>query len=331
MGDRLNIAVVGCGAIANALADQANKLPEFKMHAFMDVSESKASELCQKLGGEYSTTEINRIIDDPKVDAVMVCTLPDTHTPLAKTFLAQDKHVFLQKPTAVSYEQCRELVKAEAASKGKVMAAYCYRLSPLTRKVKEVMPHPQAMYARMMVGDIAASHKHYFDMPSVGQPMIDLACHNYDMLYWMAGCNPVRVTASGGNMRHPETNLVDNFSATVEFENGCVATLMSVDCGANEFKKKWYAEFFGGGTTAIIDGFVRLSMYGVHTTEMTCDYQSGIGLNRDMIEFRNLLVNGTPSTASARESTIATLILLKALESLESGKPETIDIDGLLA
>ncbi len=331
MAGQINVAVVGSGAVAGGLATEASRLPEFNMYAFMDVVESKARELCEKLGGSYFTTDLNRIIEDPKVDAVMICTLPDTHTPLAKTFLSLDKNVFLQKPTAVTYEQCRELVKAEAASKGKVMAAYCYRLSPLVRKVKEVMPHPQAMFARMMVGDVAESHKHYFDMPAVGQPMIDLACHNFDMIYWMAGCKPVRVTASGGNMRHPGTDLIDNFSATIEFENGSIGTLMSVDCGANEFKKKWYAEFYGQGTSAIIDSFVKLNLYGVYTNEMTCDYRSGIGLNRDMIEFRNLVANGMPSTCTAKDSTVATLILLKAFESLASGKPEAIDVDALLA
>ncbi len=327
---KLNVGVVGCGGIAQkTILPQAAKIGEFKLTGFADLVEGKAREACDLFSGEYATTEVSRLLEDDRIDAVLICTLPDTHASLAAQFLDVDKHVFIQKPVAVAYDQCRRLVEAEKRSKAKAMSAYCYRLSPLVDRIRESIPEPRLIFAHMMGRDLMVSHRHYLEIDGLGHggPMLELACHNVDLVYFLAQSAPVRVVASGGNMHHPDVDLIDNFAMTVEFRNGCVATLLSGDCGVQSFAHKWYTEVHAGGVSAVNEGFTRLIIRKDDQEDVSeYDYELGIGLALDMQVFRDVLLERRPSPATAREGVVASLVMLKAYDSLRSGNFETLDL-----
>lgn len=329
MADKIQLGVIGCGGIARgALVPQAAALPDFLLRAFCDVVEPKAAEMCKEHGGAYHCTDSRRLLDDPELDAVLICTLPDTHAPLACAFLDRGKHVFVQKPIAISYDQCRALVRAERNSRAKAMAAYCYRLSPLIERIRQAIPNPRLIYARMMSKDLLQTHAHYLGIPGLDGlgPMLELACHNVDLVYWLAGANPRLVSAHGGNMRHPGKNILDNFILTIDFENGAVATLINGDCGAPIFEMKWQTEVFGDGVTAVNEGFRRLVLRGQvdETTEYV--YNTGIGLDRDMAVFRDTILGIAACPSPLREGVVATLLMLKAQDALASGLSQVIDL-----
>ena len=333
MPDKFSIGFVGCGRIAvNELVPQAAAVEEFTLRAFMDVGAEPAQAACEQFGGAYHTTELDRLLGDDELDAVIICTLPDTHAQIGAACLDAGKHAFIQKPAAITYDGCRRLIRAERASRAKAMVAYCYRLSPLMAEVHKAIPHPRLMYGRMMSPQLETSHGHYLTNPALagGGPMLELACHNVDMLYWLARSRPVRVSAAGGNLDHPGVDLIDNFAMTVEFESGAVAVLLSGECGGKDFSRKWYAEVFGDATTAIIDGFGALHFAGARAESIDYEYKTGIGLDRDMAVWRDVLTGKIECPCTATDGVIATLLMLKAYESLESGKPEPIDLDEYL-
>lgn len=334
MSEQFNLAFVGCGRIAtNELIPQAAAVDEFHLRAFMDAAAKPAAAAREQFGGDYHTTDLDRLLTDDELDAVVICTLPDTHAELGATFLERGKHVFIQKPAAITYEGCRRLAAAERQSDAKAMVGYCYRLSPLVEAVREAIPNPQLMYARMMNADLEKSHANYLTNPALagGGPMLELACHNVDMLYWLARSRPVRVTAAGGQMNHPGVDVIDNFAMTVEFESGAVATLLAGDCGGGNFQRKWYAEVFGNGTTAIIDAFRTLIFSGQREETVEYEYKTGIGLDRDMAVFRDVVGGNAASPATAADGVVATLLMLKAYDSMKSGRGESIDLDEYLS
>ena len=325
-----NIGFVGCGHITTtALAPQAAALADdYRCRAFADIDAARSAGACAKFSGAYHATDVTRLLEDDDLDAVAICTLPDTHAELACEFLARGKHVLIQKPAAITYDQCRRLVAAERRSSARAMVAYCYRLSPLVRQIAETIAQPRLIYLRMMSRDLAASHAHYLANPALagGGPLLELACHNVDLACVLARSEPVRVRATGGNMGHPGVDVIDNFVMTVEFVNGAVASLLSGDCGGADFARKWYSEVFGDGVTAIIDGFRRLIFAGKRSETIDYDYNVGIGLDRDMAVFRDVVLGRSPSPASAAEGVVATLLMLKAYDSLHSDRIETIEL-----
>ncbi|MBN1675793.1 MAG: Gfo/Idh/MocA family oxidoreductase [Kiritimatiellae bacterium] len=327
MREKVNLGVVGCGGIAcRALLPSAARLENLVLRAFMDVSAKRAETAGEQFGGTYHTTDVERLLEDDELDAVLVATLPDTHVSYAVRFLEAGKHVLAQKPLGVTYEQCRQIVQAERRARAKLMTAYCFRLSPLTGRLRDAVREPRLIYARMVAPDVARSHRRYLADPSLGAPMLELACHNADLAYWLARSRPVRVAAVGGNQRHASQDVVDNFVATIGFESGTVATLACGDDGGEVPDEKWRTEVFGGGVTAVNHGFRKLTVRGARTDDMECEYMAGIGLDRDMATFRDMCLGDAPSPIPAAEGIVATVILLKAFESLESGRVEAIEL-----
>ena len=327
--NKLNFGVIGCGGIAkNTLVPQTAAISDFKLHAFADISEAKAEELRAKYGAAYATTDASRIISDPNVDAIMICTLPDTHASLAIQALEAGKHVFIQKPVSINMAESIALARAAKNAKGIAMAAYCYRWSPIVARIREVIPQPNLIFAHMMNSDLMNSHRHYLGIPGLdhGGPMLELACHNVDMACCLANSVPVRVSAHGGNLRHPGANIIDNFAMTIEFANGAVATLLSGDCGDGDFSKKWFTEVFGDNTSAVNHGFRELVITGRVNETTTHDYGAGIGLNRDMEVFRDVL-NGAPNPAPVRQSVISSVLMLKAFESMREYKVVNVNAE----
>ena len=103
MAEQFNLGIIGCGGIAKgALLPAAAEVDEFNLCAFMDVDEARAAEACETFGGTYHTTDMPRLIEDEALDAILVCTLPDTHAPIGKAVLEAGKHAFLQKPVAIN-------------------------------------------------------------------------------------------------------------------------------------------------------------------------------------------------------------------------------------
>ncbi len=274
---------------------------------------------------------IKLVCGEGDLDAVLILTLPDLHTSLAIKFLDAGKHVFLQKPVSATYEECRDLVQAEKNAKGICMCAFCYRLSPLIAKIKEVMPYPQMQLARMMVPDMAAGYMHYIENKGTGGPMLELAIHNADLTYYLADAKPVKVSAFGGNIHHPDLEMVDNMVMNIEFANGAAASMVSVDCGGNDSTKKWFAEMYGHGNSVIIDGFRTMRVIqGKEVETIEIAYKSGIGLDKDMEAFRDSIVAGK-SIVPASEGVVSTIMMLKAYESIKEGKTVDVDVDAILS
>ncbi len=331
MSKRISLGVVGCGNIVRkSLLPVAAQLGDYEMRAFMDVREASAAALCAEFGGLYHTTDLARLLNDSRLDAVIVATYPDTHVALAKAFLEADKHVFVQKPLGTTYADCRQIVQAERAARSKLMTAYCYRLSPLMKRIRAVVPQPRTIYARMMTPDLAQDRKLYLENPDLGPPMLELACHNADLVYWLAQSMPARVSAFGGNLCHPGLDVIDNFTMNVEFENGTVANLINVDCGSGIFEDKWYTEVYGQGITAINNHFRKLEITGAVQDTMECAYKTGIGIDQDMVAFRDCILGDVPSPIPASEGIVATVLLLKAFESLNLRKVVEVNLSEYL-
>ncbi|MCL5271102.1 MAG: Gfo/Idh/MocA family oxidoreductase [bacterium] len=333
MKTKVQLGVIGCGNIAkNVILPEAAAIDEFHLRGFVDVDAERGAAVCQQFDGDYHTTDLNRLLEDDQIDAALINTLPDTHARLGKTVLEHGKHVFIQKPAAMSIEECRELVEAERLAKGRAMVAYCYRLSPLVKRIREAIPQPQMLYGRMMVADIARTHEKYLKIPALrgGGPMLELACHNVDLVFYLMQAKPVRVFAQGGNLWHPGVDVIDNFIMNIEFENGALATLISGDCGANDFSLKWHTEVFGAGVTAINRGFTNLTLKGKVQDSIDYDYQVGIGLSRDMEVFRDVVLGRCENPTPASQGVVASLLMLKAYESLKTGLPEAIDVSAYL-
>jgi predicted dehydrogenase len=114
---RLRTAVFGTGFVGRVHLEAICRLGFVKVVAIGEADVEKGHKLGQEFAVESDETDYRKILQDPKLDAVHICTPNALHFPMAKAALEAGKHVVCEKPLAVSVDEAKELV-ALAEAKG---------------------------------------------------------------------------------------------------------------------------------------------------------------------------------------------------------------------
>ena len=139
MGAQLRLAVLGGGYWGRNLIRNFAALEGVAVKLLCELNE-EASKECKKLYPSLETcTDHGRVFKDNEVDGVVICTPPSLHYQPAKEALTAGKHVFVEKPMAMSYQEGKELV-ALAENKGKVLFVdETFLYDPALKVIKEML------------------------------------------------------------------------------------------------------------------------------------------------------------------------------------------------
>ncbi len=130
MGDTVRMAVVGCGRIAQtAHLPAIEKASGVELAAVCDASPA----LAEAAGSRYAvpwTTDLDAVLTDPEVEAVVVAVPDRLHLTVAESALAAGKHVLVEKPMATNADECQRLVKLAVAAGLKLQVGAMKRHDP---------------------------------------------------------------------------------------------------------------------------------------------------------------------------------------------------------
>lgn len=153
----------------------------------------------------YGTNEFAKMVAETKPDIVLVAGKDSTHAEYIVQALEHDLDVITEKPMAISAEQCRDIVRAERNSKGKVTVTFNYRYSPYHRKIKELVL--EGKIGRVTSVDLnwyVDTHhgSSYFKRwnrkrENSGGLSIHKSTHHFDLVNWWIAQKPVEVFAYG--------------------------------------------------------------------------------------------------------------------------------------
>lgn len=162
--------------------------------------------------GVATYTDPDRLLADPRVKIVSVCTHTDTHVDLAVRALEAGKHVLVEKPVAVTGAQVRVLTEAAARARMKFgtlcMPGMVMRFWPgwdwLEARVRDgsLGAVKSAVFSRVGAGP-SWSPEFYRDVSRSGGALVDLHIHDADIVYWLFG--KPRDIVSGGSIEHLTT------------------------------------------------------------------------------------------------------------------------------
>ena len=134
----IRLGIIGCGDMGeshrSAFAELGDRV---RVTATADVDLDRARAAADHFGAELATTDYRDTLD--AVDAVLVVTPHDLHAEMGLTALRAGKHVLMEKPMAVSEQECLDLI-AESSDRDLVlMTAYPMRFHPLVRTLKNLV------------------------------------------------------------------------------------------------------------------------------------------------------------------------------------------------
>ena len=261
---RIRLGVLGAGNFARmVLLPAISKSRMFEPGVLASARGLSATHTAGKLGFIRATTDEAEVTRSPEVDAVFVITRHCEHSRQAVGALNAGKHVFVEKPLALTAGQ---LADVEAALVGAdptplLMVGFNRRFSPAAAIVrdffKDVMS-PITISYRFNAGAIPSEH--WTQDPEVGGGrIIGEACHAIDLATFLAGSEPVRVFAEsiGGEAPPPVTD--DQCFITLRHRNGSISSIAYLAGGDRAYPKE-RIEVIGGGQVAVIDDFHQVTL-----------------------------------------------------------------------
>ena len=136
--NRLKTAVFGTGFVGRVHLEGIRRLGYVQIYAIGEPEVEKAKKLADEFQAEKTEADYRKILEDPAVDAVHVCTPNALHFPIAKDALQAGKHVICEKPLATSVEEARQLVKLAAETKRRNCTFHNLRFYPMVQHMRRM-------------------------------------------------------------------------------------------------------------------------------------------------------------------------------------------------
>jgi predicted dehydrogenase len=257
----VKLGVLGAGNFANAtLLPAIKKVDGIELVGIASAGGLHAQDSARKFGFAYATSSDDEILNDPDINTVAILTRHDLHADLVVKALQAGKHVFVEKPLAITSNQLsvisNQLLNTEHCL---LMTGFNRRFSPLAQTLHSFLvsrTEPLYMHYRVNAGYIPLNHWVH-DPAQGGGRIIGEGCHFVDFLTYLAGAAPVSVTAHAlpDNGKYHE----DNVSMTFTFPDGSVSVVDYLANGDKSFPKE-RVEVFCGGRVAVLDDFRVLEM-----------------------------------------------------------------------
>lgn len=225
---------IGCGEATERRALPAfSQLTDAKIVAVMSRTPERANLFAERHGISRWYVDAQNLVTDPDVDAVYIATPPSTHSTYAVMALLAGKAVYVEKPLAISYDECLRVNRVAAAQKQACFVAYYRRYLPYFKRVKEIIE--SGTIGRILTAQIRFAvppREMDFsrgDLPWRLQPDIagggyfyDLAPHQIDILQQLFG--PIVEAVGYATNRGGLYATEDTVAATMRFQNGMPAS-----------------------------------------------------------------------------------------------------------
>lgn len=322
MTKQLRGGLIGCGNIGKTFADAIRTIDGMNLVAFCSRNPTKADEFCRAYAGEYATTDAQRVLSDPTIDAVYITTWHDSHADLCIRAARAGKHILVEKPLALSVEECRQIGRVVEATGIKLMVAFKMRYYALIRKAKELIPQPVLVAMQMM--DNRWPNDFWASDPILGGGnVLSQGCHSCDILRFVAGSDPLEVYAAGANY-YTATGVIDNLCATFRFENGVAGNWVQGDAKCPPLTSKFFLQLFAENKAVTLNDRLTTLTYSEAGKEPQVIKGTETGFVEENRAFVDCLLNNIKPPIDHVDGLMATLMVLQAFTSLKSGRPEPI-------
>jgi predicted dehydrogenase len=260
----LPYALVGAGAFGTAmLVPQMQKRRDrFFLKAVVSRNATQGGNFARVNQVAVLTSSLDDVLRDPAIQLIVISTRHHEHADQASRSLAAGKHVFVEKPLALTWQELDRVAAAYRAldTAPLLMVGFNRRFSPALQAVKERIAArraPLVVNYRLNAGYLPPDH--WVHGPQGGGRNIGEACHMYDVFRFLAGSPAVSVSAAAIDPQSLPYNRNDNFSATIGYGDGSLATLVYTSLGPKAGLGKERIEIFCDGETYVVDDFKQLT------------------------------------------------------------------------
>lgn len=323
IGSARMVNVVGAGSFAQRVLIPAFRQAGFTLNRVASATGLSARAAADRFGF-VEAVEPERALGDPEAGVVVVATRHASHASLARTALEAGKAVFVEKPPALSSAELERLRRARDASGGRLFVGFNRRHARLAGELRRHVSGrglPIELLYRVNAGVLP--HDHWLnDLADGGGRLAGEGCHFVDFACWVVGAVPERVSGALRPTAGEPLGSAQSFSATLEFGDRSLATVLYTVGGAAKLGKE-YVEAHSGGRSAILDDFRQVTLVDSTRRRRITERSRDKGHARQVAHMADVLAGRSEHLAPDPLDTMAAT--LAVLRSAETGSAVRVD------
>jgi phthalate 4,5-cis-dihydrodiol dehydrogenase len=230
----IRAGIIGAGGISDSYMSAAEKLSDFQITCMADIVTEKIERFVEKYGIN-SYKDYEEMIDSENLDAVIIALPHGLHKDIVIHCCKRKLHVLVEKPMAVSTEECEEMIEAAKENNIKLMVGHIQRYFSENIKAKEIIQSGELGKLTMIV-DIRNNNYFISDRPgwffnpkmSGGGIFMNYGAHSLDKIMWLTNSKVKNITGRIGYYAE-RMSVEGNAQAMVELESGITAVISQ--CG----------------------------------------------------------------------------------------------------
>jgi predicted dehydrogenase len=237
--------------------------------------------------------------------------------------------VFVEKPMALTEDECRSLWRAVPEAGRQLAVGFNRRFAPFYVEAKRALAGragPVVLNCR--INSPAISDSHWMVEPSSGGAVVGEACHFVDLMYWLLESEPVSVSAYCLPAGARDAVGENNIAASFRFADGSVGNLTYCTVGGKQGGGE-LVEVFAQGLSVRVEDFKRLMLH-TRVRHSRSRWWPDKGYAAQLNAFLTGIRADTPPAVGVRDGARATLGCLRMLESARTLSPCAIDLDAVL-
>jgi myo-inositol 2-dehydrogenase/D-chiro-inositol 1-dehydrogenase len=230
MKEILNVGVIGAGRIGKVHAENlVHRMSEAQVMMVADVALDAAQALAARLGIPSCASDYHAMLENPGIQAVLICSATDTHACIIEEAAAAGKHIFCEKPIAHGLADIDRALAAVARAGVKLQIGFNRRFDANFRRVRQAVE----------TGEIGAPTLLHIISRDPGPPPIsyirvsggiflDMTIHDFDMARYLIGAEVEEVYTQAAVTVDPaigEAGDVDTALTMLRFANGVIGMI----------------------------------------------------------------------------------------------------------
>src|SRR5216684_525803 len=233
--DKLGMGVIGVGTLGRRHAENLRRaIPAARLIAVADADGVRAERVASELEVEHHYSNWETLLERKDIGAVVVAAPSRFHAPVTRAAAAAGKHVFCEKPPALSMEEAESAASAVAKAGVQFQVGFMRRYDPPYARAKKLIADGEIgdpVLVKSIGRDRQPPPRSFFQDGINGTLFLDAMIHEFDLARWLMNDEVVEVHSFGSVLACPELaefGAVDSAVVNLRFRRGGIGNVESL-------------------------------------------------------------------------------------------------------
>ena len=328
----ISLGIIGAGRIGKVHAQSImNHITSVRLKTIADPFMNEETEASLRvLGVSDCTKDYKKILNDPEIDAVLICSSTNTHADISLEAIAAGKHVFCEKPVSQDIAKIRQVMEKLKGTKLKYQVGFNRRFDHNFEAVRAAVANGDVgdvHIVRITSRDPAPPPPEYAAVS--GGMFLDMTIHDFDMVRYLTASDVVEVFANGAVLVDPligKAGDIDTAIISLKMANGALAVIDNSRKAVYGYDQR--AEVFGSKGQASVSNDTNSSLIlssetGTHTEKPLYFFLERYmaSFTKEVRMFVQAIEQDSPVPVDINDGLQPVLIAAAALRSLKEHRP----------